>query len=48
MKNALYFSIALTLGVIASFALPAQEARADDCLLDRDNDGNVDAGDMTP
>ncbi|MEL6485531.1 MAG: hypothetical protein AAFQ13_00105, partial [Pseudomonadota bacterium] len=44
MKNALMLSTALTLGVLASFAMPVEQARADDCLLDRDNDGNVDAG----
>jgi hypothetical protein len=32
------------LAALALSALPAEQARAEDCLLDRDNDGVVDAG----
>ena len=44
MKKTLLISTALTLGVVASIAMPVEQARADDCLLDRDDDGNVDVG----
>ncbi|MEQ8412481.1 MAG: hypothetical protein RIC51_12770 [Erythrobacter sp.] len=48
MKNILLVSTALTLGIGASLMVPTEEARADDCLLDRDDDGNVDLGDGRP
>ncbi|MEM1196752.1 MAG: hypothetical protein AAGH57_11655, partial [Pseudomonadota bacterium] len=44
MKNTLMLSSALTMGVAASMLAPVEQVRADDCLLDRDNDGNVDGG----
>ncbi len=45
MNTASRLSIALLLGstALAALIVPAP-AHADDCLLDRDNDGNVDAG----
>lgn len=42
MKKTLLLTTALTMGVAATFLLPVDHIHAEDCLLDRDNDGVVD------
>ena len=42
MTNTLLLTTALTLSAVGSMLIPLEEVKAEDCLLDRDNDGVVD------
>ena len=44
MKKSTLLASLVSAGVLAALHVSPQAALADDCLLDRDNDGNVDAG----